>query len=70
MPWVQWRNSCKQRARALRRDPKCDHARVVDAVACGDAAAAGSARQHPIDLAFNDTRASLQAQSVAGDRIS
>jgi DNA-binding FadR family transcriptional regulator len=67
---VSWTTRFKQRARALPRNPTPDHARVVDAVSSGDAAAAESAMRHLLDLGFNDTCASLPAQSVGNDRIS
>lgn len=47
----------KQRTRALPRDPIPDHARVCDAIAAGDAAAAGAAMTTLVDLALQDTNA-------------
>jgi len=53
---VSWTTQFKQRARALPRDPIPDHARVCDAIAAGDAAAAAAAMRTLIDLAHEDTR--------------
>lgn len=50
----------KQRARALPRDPVPEHLRVRDAIAAGDAPAAGAARRTLIDLALDDTRHAIE----------
>lgn len=59
---VSWTTQYKQRTRALPRDPVPDHARVFDAIANGDADAAGSAMRTLVDLALNDTRAAMHKE--------
>ena len=56
---VNWTTQFKQRLRALPRDPVPDHARVYDAVAAGDAEAAGAAMRLLVDLALDDTRSAM-----------
>ena len=53
---VNWTTHFKQRARALPRNPIPDHARVYDAIAAGDAAAATHAMHALVTLALDDTR--------------
>ena len=56
---VNWTTRFKQRTKALPRDPVPDHARVSDAIAAGDADAAEAAMRALVDLAFEDTRSSM-----------
>ncbi len=56
---VDWTTQFKQRARTLPRDPIPDHARVFDAIVERDEVAAASAMQALVDLAHDDTRASM-----------
>ena len=56
---VSWTTRFKQRAKALPRDPIPDHARVLAAITAADPFAAETAMRDLVDLAFNDTRASL-----------
>lgn len=49
----------KQRARSLPRDPIPDHRRVYQAISAGDAERAREAMADLVDLAFEDTRASM-----------
>jgi DNA-binding FadR family transcriptional regulator len=56
---VSWTTEFKQRSRALPRDPVPDHARVCDAIAAGDADAAGAAMRALVDLALEDTRSAM-----------
>ncbi|SOB86424.1 DNA-binding transcriptional regulator, FadR family [Sphingomonas guangdongensis] len=58
---VKWTTQYKQRLRALPRDPIPDHARVSDAIAAGDAAAAEAAMRALVELALEDTRRSREA---------
>lgn len=60
---VNWTTQFKQRAKALPRDPVPDHARVSDAIAVGDPDAAEAAMRALIDLAFDDTRSSMDGPS-------
>lgn len=53
---VNWTTQFKQRARALPRNPLPDHHRVFDAIAAGDAHAAGEAMRVLVELALDDTR--------------
>lgn len=50
----------KQRSRQLPRDPIPDHARVCDAIADRDTAAASTAMRVLVDLALVDTRAVME----------
>lgn len=52
----------KQRARALPRNAIPDHARVYDAIAAADAAAASAAMRTLVDLALEDTRQAMEAR--------
>lgn len=56
---VNWTTQFKQRARALPRNPIPDHARVYEAIAAGDGNAASEAMRALVDLALEDTRASM-----------
>ncbi|HVI99337.1 MAG TPA: FadR/GntR family transcriptional regulator [Sphingomonas sp.] len=56
---VNWTTQFKQRSRALPRNPIPDHVRVYDAIAAEDAGTASEAMQMLVDLALEDTRASL-----------
>ncbi|WP_439646570.1 FadR/GntR family transcriptional regulator [Sphingomonas soli] len=56
---VNWTTQFKQRTKALPRDPVPDHARVCDAIVAGDADAAEAAMRALVDLAFDDTRYSM-----------
>lgn len=56
---VNWTTRFKQRTKALPRDPVPDHARVSEAIAAGDQDAAEAAMRTLIDLAFEDTRHSM-----------
>jgi DNA-binding FadR family transcriptional regulator len=56
---VNWTTRFKQRSRQLPRNPIPDHARVYDAIAAGDPEGASQAMQLLVDLALEDTRASL-----------
>ena len=56
---VNWTTQFKQRAKALPRDPVPDHARVCDAIAAGNPDAAETSMRALIDLAFDDTRHSM-----------
>ena len=58
---VNWTTQFKQRARALPRNPIPDHVRVFDAIAAGDPDAASDAMQALVELALEDTRASMEA---------
>jgi len=53
---VNWTTKFKQRTRTLPRDPVPDHARVFDAIAAADGAAATIAMRALVDLALEDTR--------------
>ena len=57
---VSWTTQFKQRTRTLPRDPVPDHARVSDAIAAGDPAAAEAAMRALIDLALDDTRSAMK----------
>ena len=57
---VSWTTLFKQRGRALPRNPIPDHVRVYDAIAAGDADAAGDAMRALIELALEDTSSSLE----------
>ena len=57
---VSWTTQFKQRTKALPRDPVPDHARVSDAIAAGDPSAAEAAMRALVDLAFDDTRYSME----------
>lgn len=57
---VHWTTQFKQRTRELPRNPIPDHARVLDAIAAGDADAAAEAMGVLVDLALEDTRSSMQ----------
>jgi DNA-binding GntR family transcriptional regulator len=46
--------------RALPRDPMPDHVLVCDAIVSGDPERATSAMRRLVDLALDDTRASMQ----------
>ncbi|MFD0945382.1 FadR/GntR family transcriptional regulator [Sphingomonas canadensis] len=56
---VSWTTQFKQRTKALPRDAVPDHVRVSDAIAAGDPDAAEEAMRALIDLAFRDTRHSM-----------
>lgn len=56
---VSWTTQFKQRTRALPRDPVPDHARVLDAIAEGDADAAFHSMKQLIELALEDTRIAM-----------
>ena len=60
---VAWTTQFKQRTRALPRDPIPDHARVYDAVAARDIGAATAAMRTLVDLALNDTRSAMPAET-------
>jgi len=51
---VAWSTIFKQRYAPLKRDAVCDHRKVYDAVAAGDAAAARQAMADLVDLAYAD----------------
>ena len=55
----------KSRKRGIARDPVPDHARVLDAIAAGDAQGAHDAMRDLVDLALADTRA-VMAQAPQG----
>lgn len=57
---VHWTTQFKQRTRELPRNPIPDHARVLDAIAAGDADAAAEAMGVLVDLALEDTRSSME----------
>jgi DNA-binding FadR family transcriptional regulator len=57
---VNWTTQFKQRARALPRNPIPDHARVYEAIAAGNGTAASEAMRALVDLALEDTRASME----------
>jgi DNA-binding FadR family transcriptional regulator len=57
---VSWTTQFKQRARELPRNPIPDHVRVFEAIAAGDAEAAGSAMRALVDLALEDTRSAMK----------
>ncbi|MET0270675.1 MAG: FadR/GntR family transcriptional regulator [Sphingomonas sp.] len=57
---VNWTTQYKQRSRALPRNPIPDHARVYDAIAAGDAAAAAQAMRVLVDLALEDTSSAME----------
>lgn len=57
---VNWTTQFKQRARALPRNPIPDHRRVFEAIAAGDADAAGFAMRTLVDLALEDTSRSME----------
>lgn len=57
---VNWTTQFKQRSRALPRNPVPDHRRVFDAIAAGDAEAAGIAMRALVDLALDDTSRSME----------
>lgn len=52
---VHWTTQYKQRSRALPRNPIPDHAKVFDAIAAGDGAAAAAAMRLLVELALEDT---------------
>ncbi|WP_338466162.1 FadR/GntR family transcriptional regulator [Novosphingobium sp. ZN18A2] len=56
---VNWTTKFKQRARELPRNPIPDHVAVYDAIAAGDADAAGEAMNVLVDLALEDTHSSM-----------
>ena len=56
---VNWTTQYKQRSRALPRNPIPDHARVYEAIAAGDEAAAAEAMRALVDLALEDTHEAL-----------
>ena len=62
---VNWTTQFKQRSRALPRNPIPDHAKVYDAIAAGDAAAAAEAMNLLVDLALEDTRSSMEDEPAA-----
>lgn len=51
---VRWTTQFKQRTTGLPRDAIPDHARVYEAIAAGDAAAATAAMRHLVELALAD----------------
>ena len=53
---VNWTTQFKLRTRDLPRNPIPDHARVLDAIAAGDADEAAAAMAVLVDLALEDTR--------------
>ena len=57
----------KQRNRKLPRDPIPDHARVLDAIAEGDADAAASAMRVLVELALEDTKVVMAARGTEAD---
>lgn len=57
---VHWTTQFKQRTRELPRNPIPDHARVLEAIASGDADAAAEAMGVLVDLALEDTRSSME----------
>ena len=57
---VNWTTQFKQRARALPRNPIPDHARVYEAIAAGNGPAASEAMRALVELALQDTRASME----------
>ena len=57
---VSWTTQFKQRQRALPRNPIPDHRRVLDAIAVGDAPGASEAMRVLVDMALDDTRASME----------
>ncbi len=59
---VTWTTRFKQRERALPRDPIPDHERVFRAVAAGNAQGAARAMVRLLELAFEDTRISMEPQ--------
>ena len=59
---VNWTTQFKQRTKALPRDPVPDHALVSDAIVAGDADAAEAAMRALVDLAFDDTRYSMEGR--------
>jgi DNA-binding FadR family transcriptional regulator len=59
---VTWTTRFKQRERELPRDPIPDHERVFRAVAAGNAQAAARAMAQLLELAFEDTRISMEPQ--------
>jgi DNA-binding FadR family transcriptional regulator len=56
---VNWTTQFKQRVRALPRDPVPDHVLVCDAIVSGDPDRATSAMRRLVELALDDTRASM-----------
>ena len=56
----------KQRTHKLPRDPIPDHARVLDAVADGDAEAAAAAMRVLVELALEDTNVVMAARGTDG----
>lgn len=56
---VSWTTQFKQRQRALPRNPIPDHRRVFDAILAGDAPGASEAMRVLVDMALEDTRASM-----------
>ncbi|WP_347304302.1 FadR/GntR family transcriptional regulator [Croceibacterium sp. TMG7-5b_MA50] len=56
---VSWTTRFKMRARDLPRNPLPDHARVADAIAAGDPAAAEETMRQLVELALEDTRISM-----------
>lgn len=56
---VKWTTQFKMRARNLPRSPIPDHARVYDAIAAQDAAAATEAMRALVELALEDTRTAM-----------
>ncbi|MGI4746800.1 MAG: FadR/GntR family transcriptional regulator [Janthinobacterium lividum] len=63
---VTWTTQFKQRARALPRNPIPDHVRVYEAIAAGNADAAGEAMRILVDLALDDTSSSMDDLSTSG----
>lgn len=56
---VSWTTQFKQRQRALPRNPIPDHRRVYDAILARDAPGASEAMRVLVDMALEDTRASM-----------
>jgi DNA-binding FadR family transcriptional regulator len=63
---VAWTTLFKQRTRALPRDPIPDHARVLTAIAAGDAQAASAAMRTLVELALADTRGAMADRDEPG----
>ncbi|WP_369796653.1 FadR/GntR family transcriptional regulator [Brevundimonas sp. Leaf363] len=59
---VNWTTEFKQRARDLPRNPIPDHARVYDAIAAQDGAAAEAAMRDLVTLALDDTHSAMTPQ--------
>ncbi|MBB4153723.1 DNA-binding FadR family transcriptional regulator [Sphingomonas jinjuensis] len=60
MAAIAWTTICKQRKRALPRDPMPEHRALFRAIAAGDPSAAHGAMVDLITLALRDTEVSLQ----------